>query len=220
MVDWSILVNEFRSLGINDYQCRNAVIPLDKVFGLNESYHNDGLNPYGVADMSLFSRGVSIEFYTGNIFNSTHVCSEGRFRECGGKNKRLLTEKEEQGVYDYCMSLINERKESIERGKYWMEHFNDFVDNCLSVAKKYVSEHSKKYDVKLCVGNSVADKRVAPALVITYKSDGSQRGYVKILQNKYGDISLDACCMCHTTYDVKNPDNIEKIIGSACAWCF
>lgn len=222
MADWSFLRKEFDKYGINEFQYRNAVIPLDKVFGLDESRHCDGLHPYGVSSLSLFDRGVSIDYYKGDICSKFVVCSRGRFYECGSKNKRLLTENEEEGVYDYCIGLINLKKERIEKNKYWVEHFNDFLNDCLCHAKKYLEDKklNGEYYVELSRGNSLADKSVADALVIRYKCDNSQKGYIKIFQDRFGDISFDGCSLgCHTEYDIKDPSNVKGEVYSVCAWC-
>lgn len=216
MIDYIEIGKKFKELGINNFQAWDAVIPLDKVFGLDEKKHNGGTKPYGVSQFYLDGNGTFIEYYTGNIFNETKVCSRYHFSE--RKGERLLTESEENGVNEYCMKLINDRKAEIEKAQRWLGHLDEFAEKCLAFAKEFINERSNKYYVELMVGNSHADKRVAPALVIRYK-DGSQRGYVKLLQNQYGDIKIDACCMCHSTSKIEDLGDMEAVreaIGHAC----
>ena len=222
--DFKALAEAFNTFGINNFQCWDSVIPLDKVLGLDEKKHKDGIYPYGVSSIFFYSDGhFSLNYYLGDILVEYIILSKDLFthRKTHGflkKNEKMATEEIENGVYSYSLDLLKERKETAESNVYWIEHFDEFQKTCLNMAQNYYQANKPNYKVELCVGCSQADRIVAPAIVVLDK--GFQIGYIKIFQNKYGDITLDSCaCGCgHTEISIKNMAELEDIIQSCCRW--
>lgn len=222
--DFKALAKAMETFGINNFQCWDSVIPLDKVLGLDEKKHKDGIYPYGVSSIFFYSDGrFSLKYYLGDIMVEHIIYSKDLFmhRKTHGflkKNEEMATEEIENGVYSYSLDLLKERKETAENNIYWIEHFDEFQKNCLDLSRKYYQSNNPNYKVDLYVGCSQADKRVAPAIVVL--DNGSQIGYIKIYQNRYGDITLDSCaCGCgHTEITIKNMTELEDIIQSCCRW--
>ena len=134
------------------------------------------------------------------------------------KNEESATEEIEDGVYSYSLGLLKERKETAENNAYWIEHFDEFQKNCLDLSRKYYQANKPNYKTELRIGKSQADSRIAPELVVS--DNGFQIGYIKICQNRYGDITLDSCAcgFGHTEIFIKNMAELEDIIQSCCRW--
>lgn len=88
-----------------------------------------------------------------------------------------------------------------------MTNFNEFCNECFEIARKFMARR-RKYTVALRVGNSQADTRVAPALVVKDRN-GYQKGYVKLF-NCDDRVKVDACCMCHAESYV-NPNDKDEV---------
>ena len=217
MADYNHYAQELKKYGIHHYISGKRVIPLDKVFGLDPNKHNDGLNEYGVSNCFVTPQGVSVTYYQGDIRYSTNVYTQGETNELPSKRSRWITPKEEEGVKQFLDNLLAQRKEQIKVNQYWIEHFNDFLANALKLAQADIKNRKKTYTAKLAYGSTIADPREGNAILIC-DCGGHQVGYIKITQNRFGDIEFDSCCFAHTEWTIKDPNNIEKDIKSACAW--
>jgi len=221
--DFKALSDALENFRINIFQCWDSVIPLDKVIGLDEKKHRDGIYPYGVHEVYFGSDGFQLRYHLGNILDKRYILSKGVFmrRQKYGdlkKNEKLATEEIENGVYAYGLDLLKKRKETAENNAYWIEHFDEFQKTCLDMAQKYYQANNPDYKAELRVGCSQADPKVAPAIVVL--DNGSQIGYIKIYQNGCGDFKLDSCaCGCgHTEIAIKNMAELEDSIQTCCSW--
>ena len=187
--DFKALAEAFSTFGINNFQCWDSVIPLDKVLGLDEKKHKNGIYPYGVSSIFFYSDGrFSLKYYLGDILVEHIILSKDLFtyRKTHGflkKNEESATEEIEDGVYSYSLGLLKERKETAENNAYWIEHFDEFQKNCLDLSRKYYQANKPNYKTELRIGKSQADSRIAPEIVVS--DNGFQIGYIKICQNRY-----------------------------------
>lgn len=223
VLNFKALQNALHSFGINDFCAWSEVIPLDKVIGLDERKHNDGIYPYGVSSVSLRGGGFDISYHLGDISVEHFYLAKEKYQLCEKygtlrKHDKMATDEIERGVYQFFLDKLEKRKEQLQNNLYYIDHFDEFQQKCLEIAQNYYKSRKGNYEVKLQVGNSLADTRVAPAIVI-YK-DGGQWSYIKILQDHFGDITLDACAIgcCHTHSTIKNFNKLNEIVTDYCEW--
>ena len=206
--------------GMHNYYHGKEVKALDNVLSLDETKHN---THYGVQDIFLYGDGeYNISYLLGNICINHSILSKGRFLEKKRyntltKNDKMVTDKMNDGIYSFFIDLLEQRKEQLKMNEYWLLHFNEFCQMCLEISQKFF-EGKKEYKVELDYGKSLADNRPAMAIVI-YKNN-HQYGYIKMMQNKYGDINLDACAIgcCHWERKITNMDKLNDLITYLCDW--
>lgn len=211
---YKYLYDKFNELGIRTFIHGEELIPLDKVFNLDESKHNHrGLYSYGVQQFGLFEGGATVAYHDGREFK--HCKTEGYL----GGGYFNMTPSQDMQVYEFILNTITERELKIKENQYWIKNSKQFLETCLILAKDWLERTNSKYSVELTEGNSQVDKRVTPALLFR-DCNGSQNGYIKIIQNKFGDIEFDVCAIgcCNTTIKINDPCNMGEDLEWACAW--
>lgn len=98
----------FENLGINNFLHDEKVKPLDKVFGLDESRHNNGTSPYGVETFHICGDRLYIEYYKGNFRDKYDIYG-------GNTDKANITPQQEKGVIEFCESVIQNRYKKTQR---------------------------------------------------------------------------------------------------------
>lgn len=116
---------------------------------------------------------------------------------------------------------LSQSEKQAPNGNGIIEDFEKLVKNYYQIAKQYLQilseKDGKEYGAKLTIGNSFADKRIAPSIIIT--NNGHQIGYIKIIQHKdLGYIELDVCYIggFHTHWKMEDPSKPQEDIECAC----
>ena len=135
--------------------------------------------------------------------------------------KLHLSKNLEKVVKNYFLKLIEEKNNFMNNIKCYFEHFEEKLENYLQIAKQYLKKINEKegenYKAYLTKGNSLSNKRLDSAIVIT--NNDYQVGYIRITPyEKYGYINFDSCYIGggHVLSKMDVMSNSREYVENAC----
>lgn len=200
------MIERMRELDINDYQGGTIINRLNPYFGCSATGTTNGINSKGYS--SLWMRA-----------GAYRILLSGHPNGYGCKEKHIyfkdMTEKQREGVFLFCLSLVEDRERQIEQWKNNPE-LDDILPEVEAWAKEFVAEHYPKNSVQLAYGCRQCDGGVK-----YYALKFDNGASIPLGKDKHGMLWCreQAPLAGQSSEWEWTPDNYRKEIADAIHWC-
>lgn len=210
------VLNNLRSLHINDYQHGLIMNRMNPAFGYRDGDTTNGGGSRGVQD--IWARN-SVERICVETMPNGYGCKHVNYtfgKPYPGSKDVEMTDTQREGVISFLQSLVDDRLAEIEKWKS-NPNLEDIVDEIEAWAKEYVAKKDRTSSIRLVKGSRQCDGNCTPYYALLLDNDASvplfQDSQRRLLYRMQAPLCGQSEC---SEFDMTN---YKEELSGAINWC-